>query len=269
MPLQFPIPCSSSSSTGVHGRRNTTQRIALGAAAIALILSACGIGCGGKTEQTTGATDAGGESAIIITDGSDRETAIGTNETGAPNDDASATFDVPGSLFDAPIPDISFGDGLTAAGCYDCTKANCTAEVTACDSDPRCRGLALCVLIDCKSSTSDFTCLLGCAGKFGVTSPSDPTATKVLSIATCSGAKCKDKCPSLGAGDAGKSEASSGESGTSDVAPKMMLPAPPENFSSIDPRVGVTLQSFAAAFDGDPTLASGLIDALSHREPLR
>ena len=242
-------------------------------------------GCGGKTDDVApGTTDSGPDIALVETPAD----TGGPKDTGKVVDDSAKAYDVPGSLFDVTIPDVDFGDGVTSGGCYDCTKKNCSKELAACDADPRCRGMALCVLIDCKGSTTDTACLFSCAGKFDVTGLSDPIVPLVQAIGTCTQANCKALCPApptagdSGTKDSGKADGTSTESGSTEVGSAetgtSLPPAPGKppgsptpaaaaakmSIDRIDPKVIEVLQSFAASMEGDSNLSQSVIDVLNH-----
>ena len=264
---------------------NTAHRIrilgALSAMAVgALSLSVLAGGCGGKTNDQAPAddTDTGiVDSGTVAPDTTPADTA--KPDTTPPKPDTSdldtePTYDAPGSLFDVDIPDVVFEGGKTAAACYACTEKNCHDELAACDKDVRCRGLSLCVLIDCKGSTTDLGCLAGCASSYDVTSFSDPVAAKALAIANCTRSKCAGDCPSVplpgdGGTDSATTDSTSTDTGsTPDAAVRDASPAatPPHKAPpmSIDPQLIEALQSFCAAFEGDPEAKRAVVEGLSH-----
>lgn len=254
----------------------TGLRWCLGLAASVGVVGCIAVGCGGKSQdgpelppEDTGAVDTG---IAVIEAGKDS----GGTDTGAAKD----TGDVPGSLFDATLPDIAFEGGKTVGGCYDCTKTQCKDELTKCDADPRCRGLTLCILVECGGSTTDTTCLFGCALKYDVTSPTDPVASLALGVANCTQSKCTDKCPT--APDAGADakadvktdgasvEGGAGGGGTPGTPGTPGLPASPglpgAGAKSVDPKVIEMLSGMNASFAATPEATSGLVDALqSHK----
>ncbi|MGZ3420239.1 MAG: hypothetical protein ACXVEE_20360 [Polyangiales bacterium] len=230
----------------------------------AVVLSA---GCGGKSEDAPVVeTDTGSDTGIVIV--KDTSTPV---DTGTAVEDAPEGFDVPGSLFDAEIPDITLEGGYTVKGCYDCTLDKCKTEVAACDKDERCRGLLLCALTTC-SSFSDTACLFGCAVMFGVTSPSDPIVATLQSVGSCNQKNCSASCPGIpdagGGGDASKSDATKSDGatatdGSTGDAMAMML-FPKGSSKHVDAKVIEVLQSVMTSFDSTPLASQGLIDHLSH-----
>jgi hypothetical protein len=222
-------------------------------------------GCGGSTTEPAATPDT---TPVVVLDSS---TDGGKDTKDSTVEDTTESYDVPGSIFDAPIPDVII-DGVSLPLCVDCLRTKCTSELTACDADPKCRGLTLCVLIECKGSFTDTGCLLTCAGKYGVTSPADPVVPMALAIGDCSNKNCKSECPTPEGGvpldsgpkDSGKdatAEASmGGGGGGSFESPK----AYSYKGMSIDPKVIDALQSLAIGLDGDPALKQSAIDALSH-----
>lgn len=245
----------------------TGQRWFLGLVVSAGVVGAVAVGCGGKSQdgpelpaEDTGAPDTG---IVVVKD-------TGT-ESGAADTAAKDTGDVPGSLFDASIPDVVFEGGKSSGACYDCIKDKCSAELTKCDADARCRGLTLCLLIECGGSTTDTTCLFGCALKYDVTSPSDPVATLALGVANCSQSKCTDKCPAApdaGGGDAKPAEAGSG-GGTPPSPGTPGTPGAPAfgKSKTVDPKVIEILSSINASYAQTPEASAGLVDALKSSHP--
>lgn len=242
----------------------TGQRWFLGLLVSAGVVGAIAVGCGGKSQdgpelppEDTGTVDTG---VAVIEAGKDSGTDTGSA--------AKDTGDVPGSLFDASIPDVAFEGGKTSGACYDCIKDKCSAELTKCDADARCRGLTLCLLVECGGSTTDTTCLFGCALKYDVTSPSDPVATLALGVANCSQSKCTEKCPS--APDAGpadvKTDAASGGSGggTPGTPGTPGSPGTPGfgKGKSVDPKVIEMLSAINASYAQTPEASAGLVDSL-------
>ncbi len=238
-----------------------------------VVVASISAGCGGKTDEppaTPPPTDSGSEISVV-----DSTADTGPKDTGS-KPDTAVSYDVPGSIFDAPIPDVEL-DGVSIPKCVDCLKTKCKSELETCDADPKCRGLTLCVLIDCKGSFTDTTCLFGCAGKFGVTGFDDPVVPKVMAIGDCSNKNCKAECPAPDAGpppsDGGpkdgatESGSADGSGGSGGFSPSPGSPASPKSFAkamSIDPRVIEVLQSLCMSMDGDPDLKKGAIDVLSH-----
>ncbi len=253
----------------------TGLRWCLGLAASVGVVGCIAVGCGGKSQdgpelppEDTGAVDTG---IAVIEAGKDSGSADSST--------AKDTGDVPGSLFDATLPDIAFEGGKTVGGCYDCTKTLCKDELTKCDADPRCRGLTLCILVECGGSTTDTTCLFGCALKYDVTSPTDPVASLALGVANCTQAKCTDKCPTApDAGADAKSDvktdsatveggAGGGGGGTpaSPALPGAGLPGA-GGAKSVDPKVIEMLSGMNASFASTPEATSGVVDVLqSHK----
>ena len=202
---------------------------------------------------------ADGGSDIALLDGAKDTTSTDTGTT------TTDTY-VPGSLFDAVIPDVTFEGGKTAAGCYGCITDACKAEMTTCDKDPRCRGLTLCILLDC-GTTPDTTCLITCALKYDVTSVSDPVAATALAVADCAQKKCGDKCPAppgdggTGTGDAKKGDAETGGSGGGSgggLPGSPGMPASPA-FKTVDPKVIEMLQTIKDSYASVPGASAGVI----------
>lgn len=234
----------------------------LGGAVVAVGLSASG--CGGSVDEpaTTADTGAADTGSITVVDSS-------KPDTGTVMTDSAMEYDVPGSLFDATVPDVVFEGGKTAGGCYGCVLDKCKKEVETCDKDPRCRGLFLCLLTDCAGSFTDVGCAFGCAAKFGVMSASDPVIGEVQPLGTCAQNKCSADCPAPPeAGppsDAPKEASSDAPSDTKvDGSAFMIYPDKSGKNMSIDPRVGEILMSVVARFDGLPTVRDELIHQFSH-----
>ena len=181
--------------------------------------------------------------------------------------DSEMTYDVPGSLFDASIPDVAFEGGKTAAGCYGCALKSCKSEAEACDADPRCRGLFLCVVTDCAAAFTDFACALGCAGKFGVTGLGDPVIGKVQTLGTCVQGKCAADCPSVPDGGMMGGDAPSDvkTDGMSGMSFKFAGPGGgAKDLQSIDPKVGDVLMNVAATFRSLPASRAELVQHFTH-----
>ena len=246
------------------------------AGALGLASIAAG-GCGGSVDgDAQPAADSGADTALAV----DTTPADAPKET-APDTSAADTtvaIDAPGSLFDVDIPDIAF-EGGTAAGCYDCTKDKCKAELTACDADAQCRSLVLCLATDCAGDITDTTCLFGCAAAAGVTSPTDPVAAEAIAVGQCSQKNCADKCPGVptgtdgGTGDAkkdgssetGSGEAGSGETGGAETGPaKGPKPSSGAPIMSVDPKVIEGLQQMTSVWSEHPALRQAVIDRLTH-----
>lgn len=246
-------------------RRSWLGVVTFGLGAL-LATSALAAGCGGKgddgssTADTGTTADVGGIDTTLVDSGKDTATATDTK----PAVDSTVTYDAPGSLFDAVIPDVVFEGGGSSGACYDCTKAKCAAELTTCDADVRCRGLALCVLIDCKASTTDFACLLGCGTSYGVTSLTDPIVGEAQAIATCTQKNCAADCPAIpGGGDGGTTTDASTDAAKSDASADAadgtpakaggQLGSTPKTTAGagetpVDPEVVEVLRQFAASF---------------------
>jgi hypothetical protein len=76
--------------------------------------------------------------------------------------------------------------------------AQCAAELTACNDDPKCPNIMRCLFDnDCTSSSNDDTvnrCALPCALGAGVTSPSDPGVVLGVNLSFCAKAACPGRC---------------------------------------------------------------------------
>lgn len=220
-------------------------------------------GCGGKTDEPATTTDTG---VVIVTDTGVDSSA--PKDTGTPVVDSAEEYDVPGSIYDAVLPDVDFGDGKTTATCVDCAGKQCKSQMDACDADPRCRGLFLCVLSECAGSFTDFSCAAGCAFKFGVSGLSDPVIGKAQSVASCLQSKCPDACPAApgdgGTGTDAKTDSASADAKT-DSGPEtsgyMIFPDQEKNLRSIDPRVLDLLQSVVP---DSPEAKAALIARFKH-----
>jgi len=242
---------------------NVTIAILLAGGSV-LGLASLGAGCGSTSE--TAPPPAPDTTPVFVDSAGD--VAKDTKDSAV--EDTTVSYDVPGSIFDAEIPDVVI-DGISLPACVDCLRTKCKSELAACDSDPKCRGLTLCVLIDCKGSFTDTGCLFGCAGKYGVTSPSDPVVPLALAIGDCSNKNCKSECPTPDGGiptsdaktdgpEGGGGGGGSGGFGGGFETPKSYS----YKGMSIDPKVVEALQSLAMSLDGDPALKQSAIDALSH-----
>ncbi len=212
-------------------------------AGAALAASVTSVGCGGSVDEPTAQPDtAPVDTGITIIDTTPAD-------TGTPMKDSEVTYDVPGSLFDASVPDVVLDGGKTSGACYGCTLDKCKTEVAECDKDARCRGLFLCVLTDCAGSFTDFGCAAGCAFKFGVTGLSDPIIGKAQAIGTCVQNKCTAECPAppmMGDGGA-PSDAMKTEVGG--MGFKSSLPsAGSKNLQSVDPKVVDVLMDLGNSF---------------------
>ena len=215
-----------------------------------LALSSTALGCGGKTNETTPpVTDTG---ISIVTDtGAAPDTTTPPKDTAPVVEDTAEAFDVPGSIYDVEFPDVVFEGGKSTATCVDCAKVQCKKELDACDADPRCRGLLLCVLTDCAGKFSDFTCAAGCAFKFGVSGLGDPVVGKVQSVGTCINGKCTSECPSAPTGvdagapkpDAAPSDAVVVDAAKAETGAYMIFPELEKDGRTVDPKVVEVLQS--------------------------
>ena len=251
--------------------------LVVGAGALGLVSIAAG-GCGGSVDgEGTPAADSGVDTAVAV-DSTPADTAKEAAADSKTGEDTATAIDAPGSLFDVDIPEIAF-DGGTAAGCYDCTKEKCKAELTTCDADPQCRSLVLCLATDCAGDVTDTTCLFGCAAAAGVSSPSDPAAGEAIAVGQCTQKNCADKCPGVptgtdgGTGDAkkdsatetGSGEAGSGETGSAETGPakgpKSSSGAP---IMSVDPQVVESLQQLTSTWSEHPELRQAVIERLTH-----
>ncbi|MFW5738731.1 MAG: hypothetical protein ACOC1F_00045 [Myxococcota bacterium] len=103
-----------------------------------------------------------------------------------------------GSLFDLNMPDVLLNDsGATLQGCYDCAVASCSAEMSACEEDDKCRTILLCLFEDqCFGGSSgiELSCGLGCAQKAGISSMNDPAVSIALSAGQCIADGCQEEC---------------------------------------------------------------------------
>lgn len=223
-------------------------------------------GCGGSESSGTTDTDSGPGDTTPA-----KDTAVAdTKPEAAPDttvDDTTKVYDAPGSLFDAVIPDIAFEGDVTAAGCYDCTLTHCHDQVATCDKDPRCRGFLLCVLINCKASTTDTACLVGCAGDYDVTL-GDPIIGTMTNILSCTQANCKKECPVVvldGGVDAkptdAPKEASADASDSADAGADAHPILRPHG-AEIEPKVIDVMVDFAATFASMPEARDGLVNHL-------
>ena len=252
----------------MRARQNPWLAVLTLAAGGVLAASASTVGCGGKTDEAPAAPADTGTISIV-----DSSSDTGAVDTGTVVVDSGKGYDVPGSLFDADIPDIAFEGGTTAAGCYDCTLDKCEAEVKECDKDPRCRGLLLCVLTECAGSFTDVGCAFGCATKFDVSGLGDPVISKASSVGTCVQGKCAGACPSAPTPDGGvadaktdsASETGAAETGGSGSGFKFSSPSTPgAGEQSIDPRVLDVLQQVVAPYQGSPDSRDRMMKHLAH-----
>lgn len=217
-------------------------------AGAALAGSVTSVGCGGSVDEQPAQPDtAPVDTGITIIDTTPAD-------TGTPMMDSEMTYDVPGSLFDATVPDVVFEGGKTSGGCYACTLDKCKAEVAECDKDPRCRGLFLCVLTDCAGSFTDFGCAAGCAFKFGVTGLSDPIIGKAQAVGGCVNMQCSAECPAPPAmGDGGMdgsavSDAMKAEVGGSGFKSSLPSAGGAKDLQTIDPKVVEVLMDLGNSF---------------------
>ena len=240
---------------------------------VGLVAGGCGgsVNDGGAAPQDTGT----GADTTVAADSTGADAPKDAADTSKPAVDSEVRYDAPGSLFDVDIPDLTFDGGTTAGGCYDCTKTKCKDELAACDKDERCRGIVLCITVSC-AGTTDFTCALGCAADFGVTSPSDPVALEALAVGQCTQKNCGDKCPIPSTGDGGATDAKrDGASDTSSTAdasdareagPAFKPGSGPAGtpMMSTDPQLGEMLMQLSQSFDGHPEMRQAVIDRLTH-----
>lgn len=220
-------------------------------------------GCGSKTDEgnVTPNPDTG---LSIQDDTSVKDTTPA--DTGSTVVDSDKQYDVPGSLFDAVIPDVTFDGGKTAAGCFDCTTDKCKAEVEACDADPRCRGLVLCAMTDCAGSFSDYGCLFGCASKFDVMGTSDPIIPKAMAVGQCVQKECSAACPlppdsGMMGGDA-KADTKDAVSDSMDGSAFMIFPNG-GSAKHVDPKVIEMLAPTFEVLGGMPEARARLIEKFS------
>lgn len=235
----------------------------------ALIVSSTTVGCGGKTDEPgTAPADTG---ISIVTDAGADSTADTTTpkDTAPVVEDTAEAFDVPGSIYDAVFPDVVFEGGKSTATCVACAGKECKKELDACDADPRCRGLLLCVLTDCAGSFTDFSCAAGCAFKFGVSGLGDPVIGKVQDVGTCINSKCTADCPSAPGGDGGAPKVDSGSAtadakadGSGETGAYMIFPETEKDLRTIDPKVIEVLQSVVG--DLSTEAKSGIVARYTH-----
>jgi hypothetical protein len=227
-------------------------------------------GCGGGVDaDNPPATDSAVADTLtadspVILDG-----AKDTADSSKPPPDTEVThYDAPGSLFDVDIPDLSFDGGKTASGCYDCTKTKCKDELAACDKDERCRGIVLCITVKCAGDTTDFSCALGCAADYGVTSPTDPVAGEALAVGQCTQKNCGDACPIPGGTDAGpadvKSDTKADASDAETAAAFKSGEIPSGAAMSVDPAMLELAKQLSAVLNGHPELRQAVIERLTH-----
>lgn len=238
-----------------------------------LVASAFAVGCGSKessvdtTPADTGVVDSGTDTSVAMD--------TGPKDTGTPPVDSGAMYDVPGSLFDVEVPDVQFEGGTSAKTCYDCMTTKCKDEVGVCDADPQCRGIVLCLLSDCAGSFTDLGCAFGCAAMYGVTSPSDPVATEALGVAQCVQKNCTSACPvpaDAGPKTDAKSDGTSAETAIAEAGGMAFkfqyAPEKAASFKvapeSIDPQVGVMLQSLRESLLSSPEISQALMDKYAH-----
>jgi len=218
-------------------------------------------GCGSKADEGTVTPADTGSPGLV--DAKDSSAQPDTKTTPM---DTEIQYDVPGSLFDASLPDVTFEGGKTLGGCYNCTTDQCKAEVAACDSEPRCRGLVLCILTKCGGNVSDFGCALGCGSEYGVSSLSDPVATKGFAVGQCVQSKCKDECPipsDGGTASDAKAEVASDVSADGSETSAFMI-FPKSGNKPMDPELALKLQELAQTLGAMPSEArANLVDTFS------
>ena len=261
-------------SNTVARRNRFLGVLAVCAGAVALVGAAAG-GCGGSVNDGGGGTTDSGVATdtfvapdtLVLLDGA----KDATDSSKPPVDSAVTHYDAPGSLFDVDIPDLAFEGGTTSGGCYDCTKTKCKDELTACDKDEQCRGIVLCLSTKCAADPTDFTCALGCAADYGVTSPTDPVAAEALAVGQCTQKNCADKCPGIGGTDAGPSDAksdtktdgSASDGGSADAA--AFGPAPKSGpVPMTDPAMIEYAKELSSVFAGNPTLREAVVERMTH-----
>ena len=256
-------------------RRNRILGLACATAGLVLATSMMAGGCGGSESGGGETVDTGTDTGVAADTAKDTAPADTKPEV-APDTGPVSNYDAPGSLFDAVIPDVVFDGDVTAAGSYDCTLAHCHDQVAACDKDERCRGFLLCVLVDCKASFTDTTCLFGCAGEYDVTGLSDPIVGEVRDILTCSGGACASECPAVpldggfdatpppdgATDDAGAGEASSGEVGPGEAGTAYHPSGwhAPSGSKAIDPKLVDFMCEVQTTFASMPLVRDGLVD---------
>ena len=152
-----------------------------------ILVGAAGVmqACGGDT-GTTAAADAGNDT------GKDAPAPPPPPPVDAGQD--SNTCD-PNADFITKIPgDASILDGQSSIGaCASCVESKCKTEVTACNKDCKCQGVADKVLICFAESGGDQQLLIQCALKMGVGAAALSTTSEAL--VACVQADCPVDCP--------------------------------------------------------------------------
>jgi hypothetical protein len=158
--------------------------------AVAFVLQACG-----ETEPAAVSNSTADSGADVVDSGSAKP-----DSASSPADDDAATCDLSAD-FSTKIPDASIADGASTSGlCLGCAKANCNAEVTACNQDCPCQELASSAL-DCYLKNTANPIL--CAGNF--TGVDTNTQQLGFAIISCLQDECKAECATESfVGDAGK-----------------------------------------------------------------
>jgi hypothetical protein len=146
--------------------------------AVALVIQACG-----STEETPAVTTDGGGGADVAKD------TTPPKDTAAPPEEDATTCDI-NADFTKEIPDAAIGDsGSTTGICLGCAKQKCQKEITACNTDCPCQGLAA-EALDCYLKNSDNP--FACAGSFaGV---DQKTQGIGLGLLQCINSGCKKEC---------------------------------------------------------------------------
>jgi len=97
-------------------------------------------------------------------------------------------------------PDAGIPDALLAS-CRQCITADggaCQAALDFCDSQPRCRDLAECLLdtgcFSLPTLTDRIECGFPCLEKLGISAGQDPAIEGVLQVNACSFDACRSEC---------------------------------------------------------------------------
>lgn len=170
-------------------------------------------GAAGSTAGKAGASGSGtagaGNTAGTGTAGKGTAGKAGSGTAGTSQGDAD--------LFDVMVPDAMLGDG-TVADCYDCMKAQCGSELTACQNSNVCGPPVMCILDTCPTAFGNTQELLSCGLGCGIDIQNPEFQQLGLGLAQCVQGKCMDKCQvpmgTGGSGQGGSGTAGSGTAGT-------------------------------------------------------
>ncbi|HEY8077109.1 MAG TPA: hypothetical protein VIF62_23445 [Labilithrix sp.] len=147
--------------------------------------------CGGDTSSATTPADAGNDATVDAAKDNSQPPVDAGQDTNTCDPNADFIKKIPG--------DADIGDGESSLGlCASCVESKCHAEVTACNKDCKCQGVADKVLVCVAMSGGDQTKLIQCALSMGVGAGALSTTSEAL--VACVQADCPVACPVPDAG---------------------------------------------------------------------